>query len=188
VEYFQLLGITCLFIASKYEEIYPPELHDFLYVCGEKYRTKDVLSYELNILKKLNFDILCVSPFVFLDRYNLLYEVNDKETYYVAQMLIELCYFSLELMKYGPDLLAHSMLYLAMKLKNIKLGYSNNFQLYSNFSVTDVKNVIKTFWRFCEEFKEDNFPSILKKYNKKKYLFVSEKIKVFFKKRNSILK
>jgi cyclin B len=29
---FQLLGITSLFIASKYEEIYPPGLGDFVYV------------------------------------------------------------------------------------------------------------------------------------------------------------
>ena len=182
IENFQLLGITCLFIASKYEEIYPPELHDFLYVCGEKYKTKDVLFYEMNILEKLNFDILCVNPFVFLDRYYLLYEVDNKETYYMAQMFIELCYFSLELMKYGPDLLAHSMLFLAMKMKNKKLGYSNNFKLYSNFSETDVINVIKSFSNFCKEFREDRFPSILKKYNKKKYFFIYEKIKVFFKK------
>ena len=34
MECFQLLGVTCMFIASKYEEIYTPELHDFLYLCG----------------------------------------------------------------------------------------------------------------------------------------------------------
>jgi hypothetical protein len=129
-----------------------------------------------------------VNPFVFLDRYYLLYEVEKKEIYYMAQMLIELCYFSIDLMKYGPDLLAHSMLFLAMKIKNNKLVYSNKFKLYSGFTDNDVKNVIKSFWYFCKEFREDRFPSILKKYSKKKYFNVSENIKVFFKKKKSILK
>ena len=188
MECFQLLGVTCMFIASKYEEIYPPELHDFLYLCGDKYKKKEILSYEIHILEKLNFDILCVNPFVFLDRYYLLYEVEKKEIYYMAQMLIELCYFSIDLMKYGPDLLAHSMLFLAMKIKNNKLVYSNKFKLYSGFTDNDVKNVIKSFWYFCKEFREDRFPSIFKKYSKKKYFNVSENIKVFFKKKKSILK
>lgn len=34
---FQLFGITCLFIAAKYEEIYPPGLADFVYVCADTY-------------------------------------------------------------------------------------------------------------------------------------------------------
>ena len=188
MECFQLLGVSCMFIASKYEEIYPPELHDFLYLCGDKYKKKEILLYEIHILEKLNFDILCVNPFIFLDRYYLLYEVENKQIYFMAQMLIELCYFSLDLMKYGSDLLAHSMLFLAMKIKNNKLGYSNKFKLYSGFTDNDVKNVIKSFWYFCKEFREDRFPSILKKYSKKKYLNVSENIKVFFKKKKSILK
>ncbi len=28
----QLIGVSCMFIATKYEEIYPPDLRDFVYV------------------------------------------------------------------------------------------------------------------------------------------------------------
>jgi G1/S-specific cyclin-E1 len=31
---FQLLGVTCLFIAAKVEEIYPPKVKEFAYVTG----------------------------------------------------------------------------------------------------------------------------------------------------------
>ena len=40
---FQLLGITCLFIAFKYNEIQVPESGKFLYVCDGLYRINDLL-------------------------------------------------------------------------------------------------------------------------------------------------
>lgn len=33
--FLQLVGVTCLFMASKYEELMPPEISDFVYVTGE---------------------------------------------------------------------------------------------------------------------------------------------------------
>jgi cyclin E len=32
----QLIGVTCLFIGAKLEEIYPPKLQEFAYVTGNK--------------------------------------------------------------------------------------------------------------------------------------------------------
>jgi G2/mitotic-specific cyclin-B, other len=40
----QLVGVTCLLIASKYEEIYPPELRDLVYICDRAYAKPDVRS------------------------------------------------------------------------------------------------------------------------------------------------
>lgn len=36
--YLQLVGVTSLFMASKYEELMPPEINDFVYVTGEELR------------------------------------------------------------------------------------------------------------------------------------------------------
>ena len=33
----QLVGVTAMFIATKYEEIYPPDLRDFVYVTDKAY-------------------------------------------------------------------------------------------------------------------------------------------------------
>jgi G2/mitotic-specific cyclin-B, other len=38
----QLVGVTSLLIASKYEEIYPPELRDLVYICDRAYTRQDV--------------------------------------------------------------------------------------------------------------------------------------------------
>lgn len=41
-----LLGVATLLIAAKYEEIYPPELRDFIAVSENKFSTKMVLEME----------------------------------------------------------------------------------------------------------------------------------------------
>jgi Cyclin, N-terminal domain len=38
----QLVGVTSLLIASKYEEIYPPELRDLVYICDRAYSRNEV--------------------------------------------------------------------------------------------------------------------------------------------------
>ena len=38
----QLVGVTSLLIASKYEEIYPPELRDLVYICDRAYTKNEV--------------------------------------------------------------------------------------------------------------------------------------------------
>ena len=47
----QLLGITSLWIASKYEETYNvPKITDIVYVCDNAYNKEDVLEMEGFIL------------------------------------------------------------------------------------------------------------------------------------------
>jgi len=62
----QLVGITSMFIASKYEEIYPPDLRDFVYVTDKAYTKKEILKMESDILKELNFNVTVSSPYLFL--------------------------------------------------------------------------------------------------------------------------
>ena len=47
----QLVGVTALFIASKYEELYPPEIKDFVYITDNTYTAKQVLQMEINICR-----------------------------------------------------------------------------------------------------------------------------------------
>jgi Cyclin, N-terminal domain len=57
---FQLFGVTCLFIASKYEEIYPPSLSDFVYVCADTYTAEMVLEMEGVVVYSSSLQILGV--------------------------------------------------------------------------------------------------------------------------------
>lgn len=45
-----ILGVTAILIATKYEEIYPPELKDLIQVSENKFTRKEVLEMELLML------------------------------------------------------------------------------------------------------------------------------------------
>jgi len=51
----QLVGVTALLIASKYEEIYPPELRDLVFICDGAYSKVEVCRY-----------VLCMTCFCFI--------------------------------------------------------------------------------------------------------------------------
>lgn len=46
----QLIGVTCLFIASKVEEIYPPKISEFAYITDSACNEDDILRQELVVL------------------------------------------------------------------------------------------------------------------------------------------
>ena len=48
----QQVGVTCLFIWSKYEEIHPPEIADLVYITDRSSSRDDIIATEINILSK----------------------------------------------------------------------------------------------------------------------------------------
>lgn len=65
---FQLVGITALFIACKYEEIHSPTLNDIIYILDSEYTRDDILQAESFMLNTLNFEISWPGPMSFLRR------------------------------------------------------------------------------------------------------------------------
>ncbi|CAD8091308.1 unnamed protein product [Paramecium sonneborni] len=63
-EKMELIAITCLFIATKYEEIYPPPLDALLR--GTKLRVREVIEMEKLILYKLNFNVTSNNTLIWL--------------------------------------------------------------------------------------------------------------------------
>ena len=53
----QLIGVTCLWIASKYEEVYPPPVKHFVEMTDGAYTKKDLLRMEELIIKLLDFNL-----------------------------------------------------------------------------------------------------------------------------------
>lgn len=65
----QLVGVTCLFLAAKLEEIYPPRLTEFSYVCDGACSPEEILSCELLILNSLGWDLNIMTPSDWLNLY-----------------------------------------------------------------------------------------------------------------------
>ena len=64
----QLVGVTCLLLASKYEEIYPPEVRDLVYVTDKAYTRTQILRMEGVIIRALDFRLTVPTHYKFLVR------------------------------------------------------------------------------------------------------------------------
>jgi hypothetical protein len=89
----QLLAATCLFMAAKYEEIYPESLNKFLDYTSNSYRRTEMLSMEEKILSVMNFKLTFDTRFTFsgmvLDR-ELSYGPNAKKLHALVTFLLEI--------------------------------------------------------------------------------------------------
>ena len=101
----QLIGVTCLLIASKYEEIYPPELRDLVYVCDRAYSGNEIIDMEEKILKALEYQITIPSAHAFLVRY-LKAAHADKKIVQLACFVLDGTLQSYNLLHYLPSQLA----------------------------------------------------------------------------------
>ncbi|KAL6516387.1 hypothetical protein OROGR_019692 [Orobanche gracilis] len=75
----QLVGISSMLIACKYEEIWAPEVSDFIAISDNAYVREQVLLMEKAILGKLEWYLTVPTPYVFLVRYIKASIPADKE-------------------------------------------------------------------------------------------------------------
>lgn len=71
----QLVGVTSMFIASKYEEVFPPLIGDFVYVTDHTYTKFQICQMEMKILQALEFGLGRPLPPHFLRRASKIAEV-----------------------------------------------------------------------------------------------------------------
>ncbi|XP_052010368.1 cyclin-A2-like isoform X1 [Xyrauchen texanus] len=74
----QLVGTAAMLLASKFEEIYPPEVAEFVYITDDTYTKKQVLRMEHLVLTVLSFDLAAPTINQFLTQYFLQQPVSSK--------------------------------------------------------------------------------------------------------------
>jgi len=111
----QLVGVTCLLIACKYEEIYPPIVKDVVYITDNAYSEAEILQMEQAVLTTLEFEVHITSPFRFFERFCYLVKPTKSEELF-AQFMMEGSLTQYSMIKYSPAVLAGSAIYFAGKM------------------------------------------------------------------------
>ncbi len=78
-EQLQLVGVTAMYLASKYEEIYFPLIGDFVYMTDNSYTTEQIRQMERIMLRSLDYNLGSPAPTEFLRRYSKLSQVTLNE-------------------------------------------------------------------------------------------------------------
>ena len=112
-EKLQLVGVTSLFVACKYEERDAVEVQDLVEITDFAYNRQDVLDMEGDILKNLEFKLTVPTGLPFLYRFLHITKASKLArhlaNYYMERMLQEYCSLS-----YRPSLVAAAAVCLAL--------------------------------------------------------------------------
>ncbi|EDV24859.1 uncharacterized protein TRIADDRAFT_24944 [Trichoplax adhaerens] len=127
----QLVGTAALFIAAKFQEIYPPDCAEFAYITDDTYNIKQVLKMESLMLKVLSFNLSSPTAVDFLERYGS--EAGlDSEIRELSMYLTELTLKDYGFLQFMPSLIAVSAVSLA--LHTFKLKYwPQELSTYTNY-------------------------------------------------------
>ena len=169
-----LLGVTTLLIASKYEEIYPPELRDFLVVSENKFNKVQVLAMEKDILMTLQFRVTAPSAYRFLQRYRRLSVLlNDDEVFFYAQYLQEVALLDASLLQFKPsEIAAASMILSARQLKKQNC-WDKDMERFTGYKEAELKNACDEIKGFALEINPKFISTLKYKFSKPEYLQVA---------------
>eukprot|EP01001_Neometanema_parovale_P006806 NODE_3149_length_1270_cov_158.392328_g2990_i0.p1 GENE.NODE_3149_length_1270_cov_158.392328_g2990_i0~~NODE_3149_length_1270_cov_158.392328_g2990_i0.p1 ORF type:complete len:308 (+),score=47.75 NODE_3149_length_1270_cov_158.392328_g2990_i0:63-986(+) len=172
----QLVGVVAMLLASKYEEIYPPEIKDFIYIAANTYTRDDVLRMERLMFQTLDFNLTLPTTFQFLKR-GLQVTNSDTQTTHLAQYLSELALMDYKMLQHRPSVVAAGCIYVANKCLSAREVWGRTLEHYTTYKSTDVEAVaaeLLTLGRNAPNASKTQ--AIRKKYSYAKYSEVSKLI------------
>ena len=126
----QLIGVTCMLIACKYEEIYSPEVFDFVYITENSYEKKDIIDLEMEILTLLDFNVTVPTSNSFFEIISSLLSFSTQE-FYLGKYLLEMFLLDYRSLKYKPSEIANTICFIIVNHRR------NNDIAYLNESAND---------------------------------------------------
>ncbi len=174
----QLLGISALHIAGKYEEIYPPELKHLIRVTDNAITKEQVIQTEHDILRTLEFELTFPSALRFLERYARIAQVSEK-TLTLANYFIDTSLLDCTLVKEKPSKVAAMAIYAAQKIQRNMAGSTGsiwNATMTKNtcYKEEELKPLAAELIQFVKNVESSSLKTMAKKYNLPKYLEVAK--------------
>jgi hypothetical protein len=112
----QLVGVTAMFIAAKYEEILAPSVDEFVFMTERGYERDEILKGERIILSTLDFNVSSYcSPYSWCRRISKA-DDYDIQTRTLSKFLMEMTLLDHRFLRARPSLIAAIGMYSARKM------------------------------------------------------------------------
>ncbi|GFH57446.1 hypothetical protein CTEN210_13922 [Chaetoceros tenuissimus] len=196
----QLLGCTCMMIASKMHDENYPDLGDFVYISASQYRASEFIQMEMDICSLLSFKLHLITPQHFANIFvrasyvsgNGLHRpvcsMGDADKSETQGTFVHLVNYFLELATMNPiflcrppSLIAATAVYLARATLDIKdVGeseesfFSKTLEHYSGYSTNDLLDSVLDLHEQSIDIKSHENNAVYEKYKSDKYNKVSQ--------------
>ncbi|XP_022977048.1 putative cyclin-A3-1 [Cucurbita maxima] len=173
----QLVGVSAMLIASKYEEISPPHVEEFVYITDNTYNREEVVEMEADILKSLEFELGDPTIKTFLRRFTMVaqetYEFNTLQFEFLGYYLAELSLLDYNCVKFLPSLVAASVIFLArFMIQPKKHPWISRLEHFTGYKPADMKDCILLVHDLYLSRRGGALAAIREKYKQHKFKFV----------------
>ncbi|CAN6482445.1 unnamed protein product [Victoria cruziana] len=184
----QLLGVSCMLVASKFEEIHAPHIEDFCYITDQSYTGEEVVQMESKILKFLNFEMCTPTIKTFLSRFIMAAEKKnemcsldksglmtpDLSLEYLCNFLAELSLLEYRCLEFLPTQIAASIVFVARLTLSPKTNpWSKHLQNQTGYKVSELRDCIQVLHDLHLKSKSCPLTSVMEKYKQEKFKSVS---------------
>lgn len=166
----QLVGVTALLLAAKYEEVFPPALNHFAYLTGGNFDESDILGAEKFVLQILDFELSYPNPLNFLRRISKAdnYDVQSRS---FGKYFLEIAIIDHHLISYPPSVHAAMSMYVARTILKRPEWNANLVHYSGDYSEKTVRKVARHLVRYLASPVEHE--ALFKKYASKRYFKAS---------------
>jgi cyclin B len=164
----QLVGVTGMLIAAKFEEIYPPEVRDFVYITDKAYTKEEILSMEVLMLTVLEFGINCPTVAHFFERYQRINRCNEVHRH-LLQYVLELTLPDFKMLRYSPSHLAAAATLLSNKLLKQHPAWPQSMVRQTQQSEQMVKACAKEMCGLLDAAERSPLQAVRKKFSQPKF-------------------
>lgn len=143
----QLVGVSAMLIASKYEEISPPKVDDFCYITDNTFSKQDVVKMEADILLALQFEMGRPTVNSFIRRFTRVAQKDFKVPHLQLEplscYLSELSILDYKAVKFVPSMLAASAVFLARFIIRPKQHpWNQMLEEYTKYKAADLQECV----------------------------------------------
>jgi cyclin B len=168
----QLVGVTALMIAAKFEEVYPPQIKEFVNITDKAYSKDEILKMEVSILQALQFKVCRPTAMHFLDRYQCANECTDSHRD-LAQYILELSLVEYKMLKYPPSHQAAASILLSNKLLR-KASWAPAVAKLTKMTEPMLKECAKEMCAVLESVENSSLQAVRRKFSQAKYHSVAK--------------
>ncbi|THU54919.1 hypothetical protein C4D60_Mb11t01120 [Musa balbisiana] len=164
----QLVGVTAMLLACKYEELSVPMVEDFVLITDRAYTREEILEMERSIITTLQFNMSVPTPYVFMRRFLKAAE-SDRKLELVSFFIIELCLVEYRMLKFQPSLLAAAAIYTAQcSLRGFKC-WTKTSELHTAYSEEQLLECSRLMVEFHHKAGQGKLTVVHRKYSSYRY-------------------
>ncbi|CAK9180340.1 unnamed protein product [Ilex paraguariensis] len=175
----QLVGVTAMLLACKYEEVYVPVVEDLILISDKAYSRKEVLEMEKLMVNTLQFNLSVPTPYVFMRRY-LKAAQSDKKLELLSFYIIELCLVEYEMLKFPPSLLAAAAIFTAKSTLSGSEQWSKTSERHTNYTEAQLQECSKLMVCFHQKAGSGKLTGVHRKYSTSKYGYAAKSEPAYF--------